>query len=492
MLEAVYISDATNNLVFERLTSLQSPLFKQLYGLIEGKLAAALAEVPIVQLNREFFVCVERNRDLFIYVLVSQAQLRVNPLMPFVFMRHLRMVMEDYLGSPLVVTKIDANNDTLNLLVNEMIDDGMPHITEFNRLRDIVPLKSLLLRITNEITGVILSGTTSPSGAAAGVRASASAGSGASATTTATPWRRTNVRYTNNEMFVDVVETINVVLKPRSKRGRGAAPAVDLAYYSTTNGNFASSTRLIPVTGTIEGCVNFTSHLTGVPDLQMILNVPGKLKLPTPSFHRCVRLDHWDHNHTLSFIPPDGASTLMQYQVDVDATTALGLVEMDFQTGLGPHGNQFELRLNIRQNIATKQISDLAVTIHTDNDSVGNVRATRCTHGDFLYRGNGLGEWTLRNVATGIQPILRGEITSEEESDLARLDDEPSASATPEAAPAFLPAYFQLAYNHKGTIPSGIKVDLLKIMSAKGLGDSVKPYKGVKYITHTGEYIVRT
>ena len=54
------------------------------------------------------------------------------------------------------------------------------------------------------------------------------------------------------------------------------------------------------------------------------------------------------------------------------------------------------------------------------------------------------------------------------------------------------PSYIKLSYSHKGPVPSGLKVDSLKIISAKGLGDTVKPYKGVKYMTKSGNYIVRS
>ena len=32
------------------------------------------------------------------------------------------------------------------------------------------------------------------------------------------PWRRSNVKHTNNEMYVDVIETVNVIIKPTTKK----------------------------------------------------------------------------------------------------------------------------------------------------------------------------------------------------------------------------------------------------------------------------------
>lgn len=135
----------------------------------------------------------------------------------------------------------------------------------------------------------------------------------------------------------------------------------------------------------------------------------------------------------------------------------------------------------------------------TNRDTEGvTVRSTRCTHGEFSHKGSGNCEWILRTISSGTQPILRGVMSSDENGD----DDGSSSSNSStvelvaegkkgETRSSARPIYLKLLYSNKGHIPSGIKVDSLKIVSAKGLGDTVKPYKGVKYITKAGEYVVR-
>lgn len=54
-----------------------------------------------------------------------------------------------------------------------------------------------------------------------------------------------------------------------------------------------------------------------------------------------------------------------------------------------------------------------------------------------------------------------------------------------EANRSLMPTSIAVSFNVKGWLPSGIKVESLvvDVQKSKGLGDGVKPYKGVKYLT---------
>lgn len=53
------------------------------------------------------------------------------------------------------------------------------------------------------------------------------------------------------------------------------------------------------------------------------------------------------------------------------------------------------------------------------------------------------------------------------------------------ASRSLMPRSVAVSFNVKGWLPSGIKVDalLVEVKKSKGLGDGVRPYKGVKYLT---------
>jgi hypothetical protein len=54
-----------------------------------------------------------------------------------------------------------------------------------------------------------------------------------------------------------------------------------------------------------------------------------------------------------------------------------------------------------------------------------------------------------------------------------------------------MPRCALVAFSVKGWLASGVKVDSLKVVGGKGLGEGVKPYKGVKYLTKAGDIEVR-
>ncbi|CAK7894609.1 AP-3 complex subunit mu [[Candida] anglica] len=546
MIEALYIADTTNTLVFEYLISRSAPSFKSLWGVIETNIPTTGSElefdsvVPFIKINQDYFVCYQNTSSLTVYVLCSTEQ-NPNPLGPIVFVTRLLAAMEDYFGSPLAVSKIDANNDTLYLLINEMVDDGIPVVTDANQLRDLIPFKSLLSRIlttTNELAsakslgalaGSMSSTKSGPSfgGAGSGTlhgngslhsgsNSGSSFGTGSGLSfASATPWRKSNVKYTNNEMFVDIIETINVILRPTRNSSKASKLASSSsAFYSTSGLQGGGTSKLVAVTGTIDGQIEFTSHLTGIPDLQLSLQTPYGVEISGTSFHQCIRspLERWSSKNggVLSFIPADGKSTLMTYQVDLSAsnnTSQIGLVDVEFTTGLGAHQNEFEVKLFIKQNKGTTKIEDFTVQVvcpALTEEPSSTIRSGRVTHGDFSYRGHGVGEWNLRGLSTGVQPILRGSITGgaldsdddlilSKESDVDRgsAASTPTNSSQAPGSTALQPEYLRLSYNTKGHVPSGLKVESLKLISARGMGEAVKPYKGVKYITRTGEYIVR-
>lgn len=507
MFEAVYIADSQNRFLYEYLITSRSPPFKSLQDIINLKVTGN--SVPLIEINSDYFVCCNTSNNVIIYLLCSNASFNdqngfSNPLLPFVFITRLIEVMEDYFGAPLMALKIEANNDTLTLLINGMIDDGLPHITDGNKLRDLVPFKSFLSEIlssTNQITKVAKKSLTSsvvPTTNASRINSSVES----------CPWRSANVRHTNNEMYVDVIETVNVILKPISKTSKQwsntynnlSSKNFDSAFYSSSLKNNSTS-KLVPIVGNITGKINMLTHLTGMPTLQLLINTAG-LKLQAVQLHPCVDLQNWIQSKgNLTFIPPDGSCTLMDYQIEFNSSSdsrfddnLLGLLNVDYQFGLGPNKNEFEVKLLIKDYKAVSKLENLVVEINIDK-YITSIKASRLTHGDFQFKGDGKGEWNLRNIGTGIQPLLHGSIITsslEETSTSPSINEDLIEVNQTSTLNILKPNYLKVSYSNKGAVPSGLKVDSLKIINSKGLGDNVKPFKGVKYITKTGDFVIRS
>jgi len=126
--------------------------------------------------------------------------------------------------------------------------------------------------------------------------------------TGAIDWRREGIKYRKNEVYIDVLECVNLLLG--------------------TTGNILRN----EVTGTVQ----MNTKLTGMPECKFGLNDKlviekentqgahsgGKSKqnktgveIDDCTFHRCVRLGKFDADRTITFIPPDGEFELMRYRV---------------------------------------------------------------------------------------------------------------------------------------------------------------------------------
>lgn len=518
MFQAVYISDNASNIVFEYTINLSCPNFKTLDNLIQLKQKESGRQ--LIEINTDQYVCIKKKSNLVVHVLCSSVD-KADPLMTFAFLNLLIDSMENYFGTPLSATKIEANSDTLTIMLNQMIGDGMPNILDLNTLRDIIPRKDFFTKIlesgndlVNAASRRTFSNTSNDKFEDGNLEEAESI-----------PWRSSKVKYTNNSMYVDVIETVNVLLKtlPKSIANTQATALLsrgfDSAFYSSSS--LSSSSRPTLITGHIDGQIDFTSHLSGIPYIQMVLKL-AENNIECPGFHRCIKVDKWlDNPGNLYFIPPDAKSTLMNYQIDLTTSqnnrrnVINNLIDIDLQTNLGFRRDEFEIRLLIGSHSSISKIENIVIEIHSPNQDlhdsdektdkiegkVVNMKPNRVTNGDFSYKGNGIAEWKLNNVATLSQPILRvalvtdslnGEDSNSMSSESGNLIDIGSAGDNVSSNSSGSPLYLKVSYTYKGGVPSGIKVDSLKIISAKGLGETVKPFKGVRYISQTGNYILRT
>ncbi len=120
------------------------------------------------------------------------------------------------------------------------------------------------------------------------------------AASNAVGWRTDGIKHAKNEIFLDVVERVNILV--------------------SNNGNVLRSEIL--------GTVKMRSSLSGMPELKLGLNdkvlfeMTGKqsksklIELEDIKFHQCVRLNKFETERLITFIPPDGEFDLMSYRHD--------------------------------------------------------------------------------------------------------------------------------------------------------------------------------
>ena len=164
---------------------------------------------------------------------------------------------------------IKENFTTVYQLLEEMMDYGYPLTTEPNALKAMIQPPSVMNKLTSAATGKSTISDTLPDGTVSNM-----------------PWRQTGVKYSQNEIYLDIIEEIDAVMD--------------------RNGNMIS----VDVSGSIMA----NSRLSGVPDLVLQFTDPSVID--DCSFHPCVRYNRYDRDKVVSFVPPDGQFELMRYRVN--------------------------------------------------------------------------------------------------------------------------------------------------------------------------------
>ncbi|KAJ1345984.1 hypothetical protein KIN20_000639 [Parelaphostrongylus tenuis] len=221
---------------------------------------------PVISNQDVTFVFIKHNN---IY-LVSTCRSNVNVTLVLSFLFKCVEVFTEYFKD-VEEESIRDNFVVIYELLDEMMDFGFPQTTESRILQEF---------ITQE--GHKLENAPRPP----------------MAVTNAVSWRSDGIKYRKNEVFLDVIESVNML--------------------ANANGTVLQSE--------IVGCVKMRVYLTGMPELRLGLNDKvlfegsgrGKSKsveLEDVKFHQCVRLSRFDNDRTISFIPPDGAFELMSYRL---------------------------------------------------------------------------------------------------------------------------------------------------------------------------------
>ncbi|KAL8989275.1 MAG: hypothetical protein Q9177_001805 [Variospora cf. flavescens] len=531
--EAVYLFNQDNECILEHVYRSRPPTPRTLLPLYQRhpKPRPSVINLPDINPPTVLFSLVHSN-----LLFLSTASTDVEPLFILEFLHRIIDVFEEFIGGPLLASRIESSYDVVAQLLGEMCDAGSVCNTEPNALRDDVDIPGWMDKF---LGGVGLPGSPGslPSGGLKHQLKLAPIPNGP-----AIPWRRANARHTSNELYVDILETLRVTLAPSGR----------------------------PLAAIANGSIACTSKISGVPDLLLTLSASGgKLGLEKaielPVFHPCVRLARWkERPGELSFVPPDGKFMLAGYEVnlmpsihDLKSWSNVNLqlpVSIEVSKSLGPAGADFEVRLAIYNTFpgvasavsaprpalgsrgsgvstpvfgggtsTSPTLQDLVVTISIPN-AVRSVIDLRASRGEAYFTASeSVVEWRISTKAAAspgtatLRCTVVGPLVETDAEDMANgfhsdpgagdydehRDAYQSSSDEPAKKPStreqhdsqdsrrvqqnssLMPASASVSFSVKGWLASGIKVDGLNIDTHKsrGLGEGVKPYKGVKYLT---------
>jgi len=309
-------------------------------------------------------------------------------------------------------------------LLDEMMDFGYPQTTEPKILQEYITQETHALEIAPRPPMAV---------------------------TNAVSWRSEGIKYRKNEVFLDVIESVNLL--------------------ANANGNVLRSE--------IVGSIRMRVILSGMPELRLGLNdkvlfqnvgrTRGKaVELEDVKFHQCVRLSRFESERTISFIPPDGEFELMSYRL---SATIKPLIWVEVSTEKHPH-SRVEYVVKAKSQFKRQSIAnhvEVLIPVPSDADSpkfkttIGTVR--------YVPEQSAFA-WTIRSFPGGREYLMRAHFS------LPSITSEENEGKIP------VNVRFEIPY----FTTSGLQVRYLKIIEKSGY--QALPW--VRYVTQNGDYQIRT
>jgi AP-4 complex subunit mu-1 len=217
---------------------------------------------------------------------VATTQVNASPSLLLELIARLMSIFKDYCG---VLTEESIRKNFLLIyeLLDECIDFGFAQATSTADLK---------AHIVNTPVQVIMGATALPNLPNLNKKSSFKSSMAARKPVAVS---QKQLKSAENEIFCDILENLSVV-------------------FSNTGQVINSS---------VEGCIQMKSYLAGNPELKLALNEDlvigkgghyGSVVLDDCNFHDCVQLAEFENDRVLTFLPPEGEFTVINYRTTGD------------------------------------------------------------------------------------------------------------------------------------------------------------------------------
>ncbi|OUM51111.1 hypothetical protein BVG19_g195 [[Candida] boidinii] len=383
------------------------------------------------------------------------------------YLNNLIKVMESYVKS-LEEESIRDNFSIIYELLDEMMDYGIPQITDEKILKEYITQKSFTLE---EFIGKTMAKSNAYNKKTNHSRASIPP----STLTNSINWRSPGIIYKKNEAYLDVIESIDMLINSKGQM----------------------------LNSEIFGKIQLKSYLSGMPELILGLNekfIQGgiasingdnilknengnttttnnnknKIDVEDVKFHQCVRLSKFESDKKISFIPPDGEFELMSYRVHSTSLKPLFLIDYKFKN----HSNtRLEIMIKITSNFKNKIIANKVQIKIPVPDEIDSPKY-HYNKGSIKYLPDeSVILWKFNRIEGGKSYVMVAELL------LPSINNEDSYKLE-----TFKKRPLKVNFEMQGFVTSGLQVTYLKINEPK-LNYQSYPY--VRYITKSGDYAIR-
>jgi AP-1 complex subunit mu len=378
-----------------------------------------------------------RHNNIFA---VCASRVNCNPALCINMLRRCMDVFQSYFDN---VTEESVRDNFVIIyeLLDEMIDFGYPQYTEAKILKEYVTQEGFKLPLPMFEEQLQVKNLPS---AVTGVNGACS-------------WRPPGIKHRKNEVFLDVIETVNLLVSAEGET----------------------------LQSDIVGCLKMKVQLSGMPDVKLGLNdrlllssvgsgSSGKAKktvdLEDIKFHQCVKLNRFESDRTITFVPPDGSFDLMTYRLNQKVRPLIH-VEVTTQR----HGtSRVEMLVKARSTYkksSTANSVEIFVPVPCDADTP----SAKANFGTVKYQPEQeCLVWSMKQFPGSKEYMCKCTYTLPS----VRASDPTALSKKPVSVKFEVP-YFTV---------SGFQVRYLKVTEKSGY----EAFPWVRYVTQSGDYQVRT
>lgn len=293
-----------------------------------------------------------------------------------VYLTSLTDVFTHYFGD-MTEASIKDNFVIIYELFDEMMDYGYPQVTDHKILHDYITQESFKSENASKTLSTV---------------------------TNVVSWRPEGIKYRKNEIFLDVIEKVNLQM--------------------AANGNIISSD--------IIGTVHVKSCLSGMPELKLGLN--DKLMLENSGagskaraiemedvrFHQCVRLTRFETDRTISFIPPDGEFELMNYRINTQVKPLIWV-----ECAIHKKTSRINYIISMKSNFKSRSIAnDVVINIPVPSDVDSPIFKTNIGNCKYVPEKDCMA-WNIKQLYGGKQYTMEAQFglpsVEKEESEVCLL-----------------------------------------------------------------------
>lgn len=186
-------------------------------------------------------------------------------------------------------------------------------------------------------------------------------------------WRREGIKYRRNELFLDVLEYVNLLMSPQGQV-LSAHVAGKVVMKSFLSGKLIA--KFLSLSDANLNCI-----ILGMPECKFGINdkivmeakggsrgISGNAEAETSrsgkpvvviddcQFHQCVKLSKFETEHSISFIPPDGEFELMRYRTTKDISLPFRVIPLVREVGRTKMEVKVVLKSNFKPSLLGQKI----------------------------------------------------------------------------------------------------------------------------------------